>query len=266
MPQGMQDLPPPVIEWRPESYDERRQRLMRSGVLPVTQSEASAAVSGAPVNQTPARGNFIDEIDSLRKDAAASSVYWFAVDAARWRSIKSPRGTKTVSNGSFGLSLEITRRNWRWHGAQFGFGPQALFYHGGQFGALSRSLFQGNGYADFSSTEAGVFVNIVRRQDSLTSRWQKLFAASVFYLPVRWISAHSKSSGNMITRSDTHSRVALSLPGLGARVGGGTEWGQFVRGEIFYSIQGAWPIQLRSRVGLQISMGLSVKENTLPNQ
>lgn len=266
MPQGMQDLPPPVIEWRRESDDERRQRLMRSGVLPVKQSEASAAVSGAPVNLNPARGDFINEIDNLRMDAAPLSVYWFGVDAARWSSVKSPRGTKTVSNGSFGLSLEITRRNWSWRGAQLGFGPQALFYHGGQFAALSQSSFQGNGYADFSSTETGVFVNLVRRQDSLASRWQNFLSTSVFFLPVRWISAHSKSSGSMIARSDTHSRVALSLPGLGARVGGGTEWGQFVRGEIFYSIQGAWPMQLRSRVGLQISMGLSVKDNTLSSQ
>ena len=262
MPDGIQDLPPPAVEWRRESDDERRQRLMRSGIVQpngVSANESSSPDSLAPANAR--HSTLSNQIEQLRQVSANGLSSWLGLEAARWTAIKSPKKTSTVSDGSFGLNLELTRNSWRWRGFRLGFGPAVVFYHGGQFAELSSSPIRGQGYADFSSSELGAFASFVRIPEVPVSRLQSYTSLSVSYLPVRFISAQSQSLGRMINRSDTYSRTSLSIPGVGLRLAAGMEWGPVVKSEVFYGLQGAWPLQLRSRVGLQVSMGLIVQDS-----
>ncbi|MEY2987407.1 MAG: hypothetical protein RJB13_928 [Pseudomonadota bacterium] len=263
MPQSIQDVPPPTVEWRRESDDERQQRLMRSGI--VQPSVLSEKKGGTAENSTQVRSStdaFLNEISKLNQSVNQNTHYWFGIDLARWNAVKSPKNTSTVSDGSFGLNIEVTRSDWRWKGFRLGFGPAVVFFNGGQFAELTESPIRGQGYADFSSCEFGGFANFVRIPEVPTSRWQSYYSLTTSYLPVRIITAESQSFGRMNLRSDTYSRTSLSVPGLGLRLSAGMDWSQFVRSEIFYALQGAWPLQLRSRVGLQVSMGLTVQDAT----
>lgn len=267
MPQGIQDLPPPAVEWRRESDDERRQRLIRSGIVqpngPVQPDGVSGQGSGLREGVSPVqlqKNELFNEIDNLSKSVRQNLHYWFNLEAARWSAMKSPKKTSTVTNGSFGLSVEVSRSAWRWKGFDLGFGPTVVYFNGGQFAELVNSPIQGQGYADFSSCELGGFVNFVRSSEGATSHWHPFFSVTTSYLPVRFITAESQSLGGMNARSDTYSRTSLSLPGLGIRLSVGGELSRFAKGELFYGLQGAWPLQLRSRMGVQISMGLTAPD------
>lgn len=262
MPQGIQDLPPPAVEWRRESDDERRQRLIRSGIVPSSEPDARAntETSGSSAPSAEPQNALLNEIERTKKNEDRALYVWFGTEAARWTPLRSPKNTSTVSNGSFGLSLELTRTAWRWKKFQIGFGPTVVIFNGGQFANLEASPIQGQGYAEFSSSELGGFVNFVRNGQTGESRWQPTFSLRTSYLPVRMITAESQSFGNMIARSDTYSRNSLSIPGLGLRLAAGIDWGRFLKAEVFYALQGAWPLQLRGRVGIQVSMGLSIQD------
>lgn len=261
MPQALDTLPPPAVEWRRESDNERKQRMERQGVLspPAAPSKGiEPAAMGASTTSAPER--LLSQAKTQKETSKKSYTYWWGVDLARWNAIKAARGTRTVTDGSFGLSLETTHPVWRLLNAQFGFGPKAIFYHGGQYAQLSNSPFQGFGYAKFSSSELGLFAALTDRADETQSDWRGFWSSSFFYLPVRWISAEASSSASMISRSETYSRTSLSLPGLGVQMSIGFDWNSLVKVEVFASVQGAWPLQLRSRAGLQMSMALTSQD------
>lgn len=260
MPQGIQNLPPPAVEWRIESDSERKQRLMRSGVLQKPPDQATPSKDAGTSSPVETFSREINELnrrpDGQKANQSSDLLFWFGLDAARWYALRSPKKTSTVTDGSYALSLEIRRADWSWAGAEVGFGPQAVFYHGGQYAPLTGSPLQGQGYADFSSSELGAFLAATRVFKQSGSGWRNFASIGISYLPVRWISADSNSLTGMIARSDTDSRVALSLPGVGARLALGCDWSRFLKGEVFYSLQGAWPLQLRGRFGVQFSLGL----------
>jgi hypothetical protein len=260
VPQALDTLPPPAVEWRRESDNERKQRMERSGVLsppaaPLPGNEPAAM--GAPSTSSWAPQQLLSQAKTQKESSKKSYTYWWGVDLARWNVIKAARDTETLTDGSFGLSFEMTHPNWRILDAQFGFGPKAVFYHGGQYAKLSNSPFQGFGYAKFSSSELGLFASLTDRADETQSDWRGFWSSSFFYLPVRWISAEASSKASMIPRSDTYSRTSLSLPGLGVQMSIGFDWNALAKIEAFAAVQGAWPLQLRSRAGLQMSMALT---------
>ena len=159
MPQALDSLPPPAVEWRRESDVERRERLERSGVLspqpkgvkgPGNSSSASSGSGAWAVEK------FVAAAQAQRNAAKNSYSLWCGVDLARWHSIKSPFGTSNVTDGSFGLNFEVTHPQWQIMDAQLGFGPKAVFYHGGQYANLNEPPFSGRGFARFSSGEFGL--------------------------------------------------------------------------------------------------------------
>ncbi|MBM3381241.1 MAG: hypothetical protein FJY29_02255 [Betaproteobacteria bacterium] len=260
MPQALDSLPPPAVEWRRESDDERRERLEKSGVLnpqvkPAQGSGTPAAPGASSSWWTPDK--FVADAQEQKKTSQKFYTLWCGVDLARWNPVKSPRDTRNVADGSFGLNFELTHPQWRVLNAQFGFGPKAVFYHGGQYAKLNEPPFSGSGYARFSSGELGIQASLTQRADETQSDWVGLWSWSFYYLPVRFIEAESTSSVSMIPRSDTYSRTALSLPGIGLQTALGFDWNSLLKVDMFAGIQGAWPWQLRSRVGLQFSMALS---------
>jgi len=266
VPQAMDSLPPPAVEWRRESDDERKARLEKAGVLS-EQPAAQGRTNSIENSQLPAKGwvpqKLNQQAQAQKEQSKKSAVIWWGCDAGRWYSLKSPRDTSTVTDGSFGLSVELTHPGWIVAGAQFGFGPRVVFFNGGQYAKLQDGIFEGTGYADFSASELGAAASLSNRSnesstDSLSARW----SVSALYLPVRWISASGSTVGNMITRSDTHSKTAVNLPGFGVQLSAGFDWNSLLRVEAFSGVQAAWPVQYRLRVGVQTSMGLT--SNALP--
>jgi hypothetical protein len=260
VPQALDSLPPPAVEWRRESDDERRERLERSGVLS-PQSKTSQS-DGKPSSPETASGSwraekFVAAAQAQKNTSKKAYSLWCGMDLARWKAIKSPRGTQTVADGSFGLNFEVTHPQWRIWDAQLGFGPKVVFYHGGQYANLNEPPFSGMGFARFSSGELGLQATFTQRASETQSDWVGLWSWTFYYLPVRYIAAERTSSSRMIPRSDTHSRTALSLPGMGLQTSLGFDWNSIFKVDVFAGVQGAWPWQVRSRVGLQLSMALT---------
>ncbi|MEN9528860.1 MAG: hypothetical protein RI932_733 [Pseudomonadota bacterium] len=259
MPQALDSLPPPAVEWRRESDKERQERLERSGVLNPT--EKPSQMSGAASPSGSAASSWMPEkftAEAKAQKSAAKKFYtlWCGVDAARWASLKTPRDTRTVADGSFGLNFELTHAQWRIWNAQLGFGPKAVFYHGGQYAKLNEPPFSGNGYARFSAGEVGLHATLTRRAEESPGEWAGLWSWTFYALPVRFIEAETTSSSSMIPRSDTYSRTSLSLPGFGLQTAFGFDWNSIVKADVFAGVQGAWPWQIRSRFGVQLSMAL----------
>lgn len=263
MPQSVDSLPPPAVEWRRESDNERRERLERAGVLnsvPAQSPLAGSKGAGLQDSATAATSRFVGQVQEHSEKAKKQYTWWWGVDLARWHPVKSPRETSTFSDGSFGLFVELTHPTWNTGNFQIGFGPKAVFYHGGQYARLDDPLFQGNGYAKFVSSELGLAAQFTRWNDTPHNAAHGFWSTCFYYLPVRWITAEASSSANMIARSDTYSRTSLSLPGVGLQFATGYAWNSFAKAELFAALQGAWPLQFRSRVGIQLSLALTNDE------
>lgn len=193
-----------------------------------------------------------------QQKAKKSYLLWWSADAARWRALRSPRGTSTLADGSWSLGFELTHSDWSTGGMRYSLGPKAFFYNGGQFAKLNDPFFKGDGYADFSASELGLsasFMQTPEPSDGLLA-WQ--WSAAVAYTPVRIITAERTAGAAVIPRSDTTSKTALNLPGVGLQVGFGADCSSLFRLEAFAGVHAAWPVQVRLRTGLQFSMGTSV--------
>ncbi|MEY4064222.1 MAG: hypothetical protein RIR26_430 [Pseudomonadota bacterium] len=264
MPQSLDSLPPPVVEWRRESDGERKARLEKSGVLepekvPVETPEAQKRLMQLKAaHSTPLR--LLLESQEQKESAKTSYLIWMGMEFGPWRSLRSPRNTSTVPDGSSGLSLEVTHADWVWKQTQLSFGVRGVFYQGGQYARLKNSIFEGDGFAQFSSSELGPSLAISRMSDQDSSSGRGIWSASFFYTPLRWISAERTSYFGMIDRSDTYSRKSMSLPGLGVQIGAGYEWNALIKTEIFSSVHGAWPLQVRQRYGATLAVALTSKE------
>lgn len=262
MPQSLDSLPPPVVEWRRESDSERKARLEKAGVLekevPESPEVQRRLMWQKASNSTPLR--LLLESKEQKEIAKSSYLFWFGMDFGPWRAMKSPHNTTTVPDGSSGLNFEITHPSWIWMGAQLSAGIKGVFYQGGQYARLKDSIFEGNGYAQYSSTELGPAVSFSRHPAEGTDSGRGLWTVGFFYTPVRWITAERSSLFGMIDRSDTYSRTSLSLPGFGFQLAAGYEWNALVKTELFSSVHGAWPWQLRQRYGVTLAVALASKE------
>lgn len=260
MPQSLDSLPPPAMEWRRESDEERKQRLERAGVI-----QPPPAAAAASSNSSVLLDKEANPVERLKQQVAInkeksrkSYLFWWSADAARWRAVRSPRDTSTMADGSWSLGLELTHPEWILAGAQFSFGPKAVFYNGGQYAKLSDPFFTGNGYANFSVSEFGFSASLTDFLSEPDGAVRFFWTSGVAYAPLRWVIAERTSSAATILRSDTYSKTALNLPGIGLQASIGVDWNSLLKIEAFAGIHGAWPVQIRLRTGVQLSMGLSV--------
>lgn len=260
MPQMPDSLPPPAVEWRRESDEERKQRLERAGVLQppaAAQSGAEAGKRSLP-ESTPAIERFKQQVESFKQKAKKSYLLWWTADMARWSALRSPTNTRTLGDGSYTLGAELTHSDWNIGDSRFSFGPRAFFYNGAQYAKLSDPFFTGDGFATFSSSELGLAANFSYSGDEAESGLRGLWVVGFAYTPVRWVSAETKSSAPMIPRSDTFSRMGINLPGLGFQAEFGADWNSLIRFGVFAGVHGAWPFQVRLRTGVRLSMGMAI--------
>jgi hypothetical protein len=262
LPQTLDSLPPPSIQWRRESDEERKQRLEGSGVLeaPVSSNSRPEAAGQPAVGTTSPIGRFRQEALQNKEKSKKSYLLWWSADLARWQALRSPTNTKTLADGSFSVGAEISHPEWLIGTAIFSFGPRAFFYNGAQYAKLVDPFFKGYGFANFSSSEIGMSANYSWYGSETVSGLRWLGAAGFAYTPVRWVSAEEKSSASMIPRSDTWSRIAINLPGLNLQTEIGADWNSLVQVGLFAGVHGAWPFQIRMRTGLRLSMGMSLNE------
>lgn len=209
---------------------------------------------------------FRKEAENNQKQMNKNFSLWWSADAARWRALRSPRGTSTVADGSYSVGVEVTHPNWLLGKARVSFGPKALFYNGGQYAPLKKSNIGGSGYGDFSVSELGLSSSFHSTGRDVETGGAFYWSGGLAYTPVRWVRALRTSSIPMIDRSDTRTKVALNLPGLLVQAGFGFDWQSLLRAELFAAVHGAWPVQVRLRTGLQLSMGLSIDEQSLSSR
>lgn len=263
MPQTLDSLPPPAVQWRRESDEERKQRLERAGIVephpaPKVRPEEGAAIV---VDKTSVVARLKEQVVANKEKTKKSFLIWWSADAAKWRALRSPTNTSTLGYGSFSVGAELTHPEWLIGTTVFSFGPRAVFYNGGQYAKLSDPFFEGNGFANFSSSEIGMAATFTRFGDESSYGLRWLGATGIAYTPMRWISAEASNSASMIARSDTWSRTAISLPGLNVQAEVGADWNSLIQAGVFAGVHGAWPFQIRLRTGLRLSMGMPLHAN-----
>ncbi|MEN9825687.1 MAG: hypothetical protein RI953_1432 [Pseudomonadota bacterium] len=262
MPPSLDSLPPPSVEWRRESDEERKQRLEKAGVLQ-TKPDAGS-FSREPSAIKPAGNSVIEQLKNQvvanKEKAKKSYLLWWSADLAKWKAVRTPRDTSTLADGSYSLSVELTHPNWTFSGFRLSFGPKALFFNGGQYAKTVDPFFSGNGYADFNSSEVGLSAALTNYSEDAVGELNWIWSLAAAYTPVRWVKADRTSSAALISRSDTWSRTALNLPGLGFQLGAGLDWNALAKVEVFAGLHGAWPWQVRLRTGVQLSLGLPLDE------
>lgn len=260
MPSTLDSLPPPTVELRRETDEERKNRLERAGVLesssmPELSTRAGRANVGGDdgiVERLKRQGKSHSQI------SRESYFLWWTSDLAWWRALKSPTGTRTLADGAFSLGAELTHPEWTLSAFRLSVGPKIFFYNGAQYARLSDSIFTGNGFAQFNASELGMSATLVDIAQNSTEAFRGFWDIGMSYTPVRWVKAQKTSSAATIQRSDTYSKTALNLPGVGLQIGFGFDWNSMLRVEAFSGVHGAWPPQLRLRTGLQFSMGIPV--------
>lgn len=259
MPQSVDTLPPPAVEWRRESDNERRERLERSGVLPpeTLSNPSNDAFKAKTESPSWAPKELLSQAKEHKESTKKQYIWWWGADLGRWWALKSPRETRTITDGAFGINVELTHPQWMAGNFQFGLGPKAIFYHGGQYAKLQEPGFIGDGYAKFVSSELGLALNFTKHSEELENYLPGFWSMQLFYLPARWIQAEPSTNARMIVRSDTYSRTSLSLPGLGFQLSSGFAWSSMIKVEAFAAVQAAWPLQYRGRAGVQMSMALT---------
>ncbi|MEY3902835.1 MAG: hypothetical protein RL189_2141 [Pseudomonadota bacterium] len=199
-----------------------------------------------------------EQLKQNQQKANKAYLLWWSADAARWSSLRSPRDTSTLADGSWSVGLELTHSDWSAGGLRYSLGPKAFFYNGGQFAKLTDPFFKGNGYADFSASELGLSASFMQIPDFSDGLFAWQWSAALAYTPVRFINAERTAGASVIPRSDTNTKTALNLPGVGLQIGFGADCSSLFRFEAFAGVHAAWPVQVRLRTGLQISMGTSV--------
>jgi hypothetical protein len=260
LPQSPDSLPPPAVEWRRESDAERKQRLERAGVIDSKPAAATFSPKSSPPSETvvlPVE-RLKEQLIQNQQKVKKAYLLWWSADAARWRALRSPRDTSTLADGSWSVGFELTHPDWSTGGMRYSLGPKAFFYNGGQFAKLNDPFFVGDGYADFSASELGLSASFMKIPDFSEGLFAWQWSAAVAYTPVRIITAERTAGAAVIPRSDTASKTALNLPGVGLQLGFGADCSSLFRFEAFAGVHAAWPVQLRLRTGLQISMGTSV--------
>ena len=268
LPPSLDSLPPPSVEWRRESDEERKERLENAGVL-ATKPDTGAPSRDNSVSRT-VGNSFVEQLKNQiaanKEKAKKSYLLWWSGDLAGWKSIRTPRDTSTVADGSYSVSVELTHPDWTFSGLRLSFGPKAFFFNGGQYAKTVDPFFTGNGYADFNSSEFGLCAGLTNYPDNATGEFNWIWSMGTAYAPVRWVKADRTSEAALISRSDTFSRTALNLPGLGFQVGLGFDWNSLVKMEVFAGFHGAWPWQVRLRTGVQLSLGLPLDEVPLASR